>query len=102
MGGFDWGAIWYAAPYMAKGALVTIEISACAMVLATVIGLIMGLISASDLTVLKVVVRVYVYFIRGTPALVLSTKASLKACSRLPRIMFCESFACSPIPAPPQ
>jgi His/Glu/Gln/Arg/opine family amino acid ABC transporter permease subunit len=70
MGGFDWGAIWYAAPYMAKGALVTIEISACAMVLATVIGLIMGLISASDLTVLKVVVRVYVYFIRGTPALV--------------------------------
>src|ERR1700733_13345417 len=70
MGGFDWGAIWYAAPYMAEGALVTIEISACAMVLATVIGLIMGLISASDLTVLKVVVRVYVYFIRGTPALV--------------------------------
>jgi His/Glu/Gln/Arg/opine family amino acid ABC transporter permease subunit len=70
MGGFDWGAIWYAAPYMAKGALVTIEISACAMVLATVIGLVMGLISASDLTVLKVVVRVYVYFIRGTPALV--------------------------------
>jgi polar amino acid transport system permease protein len=70
MGGFDWGAIWYAAPYMAKGALVTIEISACAMALATVIGLVMGLISASDLTVLKVVVRVYVYFIRGTPALV--------------------------------
>jgi His/Glu/Gln/Arg/opine family amino acid ABC transporter permease subunit len=70
MGGFDWGAIWYAAPYMAKGALVTLEISACAMVLATVIGLVMGLISASDLTVLKVVVRVYVYFIRGTPALV--------------------------------
>jgi His/Glu/Gln/Arg/opine family amino acid ABC transporter permease subunit len=70
MGGFDWGAIWYAAPYMAKGALVTLEISACAMVLATVIGLVMGLISASDLTVVKVVVRVYVYFIRGTPALV--------------------------------
>jgi His/Glu/Gln/Arg/opine family amino acid ABC transporter permease subunit len=70
MGGFDWGAIWYAAPYMLQGALVTLEISACAMVLATVIGLVMGLISASDLTVLKVVVRVYVYFIRGTPALV--------------------------------
>jgi polar amino acid transport system permease protein len=70
MGGFDWGAIWYAAPYMLQGALVTLEISACAMVLATVIGLIMGLISASDLTVLKVLVRVYVYFIRGTPALV--------------------------------
>jgi polar amino acid transport system permease protein len=70
MGGFDWGAIWYAAPYMLQGALVTLKISACAMVLATVIGLVMGLISASDLTVLKVLVRVYVYFIRGTPALV--------------------------------
>jgi polar amino acid transport system permease protein len=55
---------------MLQGALVTLEISACAMVLATVIGLVMGLISASDLTVLKVLVRVYVYFIRGTPALV--------------------------------
>jgi His/Glu/Gln/Arg/opine family amino acid ABC transporter permease subunit len=70
MGGFDWGAIWYALPYMAQGALVTIEISACAMALATLIGLVMGLISASDLTVLKVAVRIYVYFIRGTPALV--------------------------------
>ena len=70
MGGFDWGAIWYAAPYMAQGALVTLEISACAMALATVIGLLLGLISVSDLNLLKALVRVYVYFIRGTPALV--------------------------------
>ncbi len=70
MGGFDWGAIWYAAPYMAKGALVTLQISACAMALATVIGLVLGLISVSDLNLLKPPVRVYVYFIRGTPALV--------------------------------
>ncbi|HEX3953563.1 MAG TPA: amino acid ABC transporter permease [Stellaceae bacterium] len=70
MSGFDWGAIWYAIPYMLQGALVTLEISACAMVLATLIGLAMGLISVSDLKVLKVFVRIYVYFIRGTPALV--------------------------------
>jgi His/Glu/Gln/Arg/opine family amino acid ABC transporter permease subunit len=70
MGGFEWGAIWYAAPYMARGALVTLEISACAMALATAIGLILGLISVSDLNLLKALVRVYVYFIRGTPALV--------------------------------
>jgi His/Glu/Gln/Arg/opine family amino acid ABC transporter permease subunit len=70
MGGFDWGAIWYAAPYMLKGALVTLEISACAMVLATLVGVAMGLVSVSDLNVLKALVRVYVYFIRGTPALV--------------------------------
>ena len=69
-GGFDWGAIWYATPYMARGALVTLEISACAMALATAIGLILGLISVSDLNLLKALVRVYVYFIRGTPALV--------------------------------
>ena len=67
---FDWQVIWYAAPYMLKGAAVTLEISACAMVLATLIGLVMGLVSVSDLTVLRPLVRAYVYFIRGTPALV--------------------------------
>ena len=70
MGSFDWGAIWEAVPYMLQGGLVTLEISACAMALGTVIGIAMGLISASDLNVLKAIVRVYVYFIRGTPALV--------------------------------
>jgi polar amino acid transport system permease protein len=55
---------------MLKGALVTLEISACAMLLATAIGLLLGLVSVSDLTAVKAVVRVYVYFIRGTPALV--------------------------------
>jgi polar amino acid transport system permease protein len=70
MGSFDWGAIWDAVPYMLQGTLVTLEISACAMVLGTVIGVVMGLIIVSDLKVLKAVVRAYVYFIRGTPALV--------------------------------
>ena len=70
MGSFDWGSIWYAVPYMLQGAVVTLEISLCAMAVATVIGLVMGLISVSDLTALKVVIRAYVYFVRGTPALV--------------------------------
>jgi polar amino acid transport system permease protein len=70
MGGFDWGAIVYAAPYMLRGAVVTLEISICALALATVVGVVMGLISASDLKALKAVVRAYVYFVRGTPALV--------------------------------
>jgi His/Glu/Gln/Arg/opine family amino acid ABC transporter permease subunit len=70
MNGFDWGAIWYAVPYMLQGALVTLEISACAMVAATLIGVVMGLISVSDFTLLKKGVRAYVYFVRGTPALV--------------------------------
>lgn len=70
MGDFDWGAIWYGVPYMLQGALVTLEISICAMAVASVVGLVMGLISASDLGVLKGFIRAYVYFVRGTPALV--------------------------------
>ena len=70
MGSIDWGAVWYAVPYMLRGTVVTLEISAWAMVLASVVGIVMGLISASDLGVLKVFIRAYVYFVRGTPALV--------------------------------
>jgi His/Glu/Gln/Arg/opine family amino acid ABC transporter permease subunit len=70
MGGFDWGAVWYAVPYMLTGAVVTLEISFWAMLLATVVGVTMGLISVSDLWLLRAIVRAYVYFVRGTPALV--------------------------------
>ena len=70
MDGFDWGSVWYAAPYMLKGAVITLEISICALALATLVGLVFGLISASELTLLKPMIRAYVYFVRGTPALV--------------------------------
>jgi polar amino acid transport system permease protein len=70
MDDFDWGAVWYAVPYMLKGAVVTLEISFWAMLLASVVGLFLGLISASDMTIPKLFVRAYVYFVRGTPALV--------------------------------
>jgi His/Glu/Gln/Arg/opine family amino acid ABC transporter permease subunit len=70
MGGFDWGAVWYAVPYMLRGAVVTLEISFWAMLLATAVGVTMGLISVSDLWLLRAIVRAYVYFVRGTPALV--------------------------------
>ena len=67
---FDWGVMWYAAPYMVQGAVVTLEISICALALGTLVGLVCGLRSVSDLTVPKAIVRAYVYFVRGTPALV--------------------------------
>ncbi len=70
MGDFDWGVIWYAIPYMLQGMVVTLEISICAMAMASVVGLIMGLISASDMRVPKAIIRAYVYFVRGTPTLV--------------------------------
>jgi His/Glu/Gln/Arg/opine family amino acid ABC transporter permease subunit len=70
MGGFDWGAVWYAVPYMLRGAVVTLEISFWAMLFGTLVGVVAGLISVSDLRLLKVIIRAYVYFVRGTPALV--------------------------------
>ena len=60
MDGFDWNAIWYGVPYMLQGALVTLEISACAMVLASVTGLIMGLVSASTMRIPKAIIRALV------------------------------------------
>jgi polar amino acid transport system permease protein len=70
MVGFDWGVVWYAVPYLLQGALVTLEISICAMAVGTVVGIVCGLVSVSRRSVLKAVVRAYVYFVRGTPALV--------------------------------
>jgi polar amino acid transport system permease protein len=67
---FDWGVIWYAAPYMLQGAVVTLEISICALILATIVGIVCGLVSVSDMKIAKALVRAYVYFVRGTPALV--------------------------------
>src|SRR6201989_2204685 len=67
---FDWGAIWYGVPYMLQGTLVTLEISACAMVLASVTGLLMGLVSASTMRVPKAIIRAYVSVVRATPTLV--------------------------------
>jgi len=67
---FDWGVIWYAAPYMLQGTVVTLEISFCALIVGTMVGIVCGLISVSDMAVPKAFVRAYVYFVRGTPALV--------------------------------
>jgi His/Glu/Gln/Arg/opine family amino acid ABC transporter permease subunit len=70
MNGFDWNVVWYAAPYLAQGAVVTLELSAWGMVFGTIVGVIAGLLSLSEVGVLRAVVRAYVYFVRGTPALV--------------------------------
>jgi His/Glu/Gln/Arg/opine family amino acid ABC transporter permease subunit len=70
MGAVDWGVMWYAAPYMLKGAVVTLEISGLAMVAGGVVGVIGGLLSRSEWWPLRGIVRAYVYFVRGTPALV--------------------------------
>jgi polar amino acid transport system permease protein len=70
VGGVDWAVMWYAIPYMLQGSLVTLQISALAMVLGSIVGLICGFLLLSELVALKWLVRAYVYFVRGTPALV--------------------------------
>ena len=70
MNGFDWGVIWYAFPFMLRGAVVTLEISALAMLFGTAIGLVFGLLSLSNFAPARWLIRGYVYFVRGTPALV--------------------------------
>src|ERR1700688_3110413 len=70
MDGVDWGVMWYAAPYMLKGAVITLVISALAMIFGTAVGVLCGLLLLSDVKAIKVLIRGYVYFVRGTPALV--------------------------------
>ena len=70
MNPFDWGVIWYAIPFMLQGALITLEICALSLVFGTVIGVAFGLLSFSSLAPIKWLIRAYVYFVRGTPALV--------------------------------
>jgi His/Glu/Gln/Arg/opine family amino acid ABC transporter permease subunit len=70
MNEFDWNVVWYAVPYLAAGAVVTLELSALGMLFGTTIGAVAGLVSLSENRLARGVVRAYVYFVRGTPALV--------------------------------
>ena len=67
---YDFSVWFYAFPYMLAGAVTTLEISALAMVAGSVIGLLCGLLSQSGLAPVRWTIRGYVYFVRGTPALV--------------------------------
>jgi His/Glu/Gln/Arg/opine family amino acid ABC transporter permease subunit len=70
MNEFDWNVVWYAVPYLAAGAVVTLELSALGMLFGTTIGAVAGLVSLSENRIARGIVRAYVYFVRGTPALV--------------------------------
>src|SRR3981081_4280795 len=60
----------YAIPYMLKGALVTLESSSLSMLLGCLVGIVCGFLLLSEIAPLKGFIRAYVYFVRGTPALV--------------------------------
>ncbi len=68
---FSWRIFLEALPALLSGARTTIVISAAAIILATVLGLLGGLTRASGVSLLAPGVAVYVTLVRGTPLLVM-------------------------------
>ncbi len=67
---FDWSAIWDNRGTLAEGLWRTLQVSVIGVVLATVIGLVLGAIRAYRIPVLSQLGGVYVEIIRNTPILV--------------------------------
>ena len=67
---FDWNVVLYALPLLAAGIVQTLKVSALACVLGLALGLLAGLASLSGSRALRLLVRFYVDFIRGTPLLI--------------------------------
>ncbi|WP_029422431.1 amino acid ABC transporter permease [Alicyclobacillus macrosporangiidus] len=57
-------------PFFAKGALITIEVTLCGLLLGLVLGVIAALMNISTIGVLRAIGRLYTWAIRGTPLLV--------------------------------
>jgi His/Glu/Gln/Arg/opine family amino acid ABC transporter permease subunit len=66
----DWPITEMAIPLLAQGALMTLEISAAAIVFGTLGGVVLGILSLSSWWPARWFVRAYVDFIRGTPLLI--------------------------------
>ena len=66
----DWGIVQTAIPLLARGTVVTLQISLAAGVLACAIGFALGLASLSNMRALRWVIAAYVDFVRGTPLLI--------------------------------
>jgi His/Glu/Gln/Arg/opine family amino acid ABC transporter permease subunit len=66
----DWPVIEMAVPLLAQGTLVTLQISISAILLGTLGGVLLGVLSLSSWPLARLFVRAYVDFIRGTPLLV--------------------------------
>lgn len=67
---FDWNAVWDYREIFFKGWLITIVLSVASLFLSVLIGLVVALCSQSKLYVIKILSKLYVEVIRGTPLLV--------------------------------
>lgn len=66
----DWDIVQTAIPLLARGTLVTLQISLIAGVLACILGFALGLCALSHVAVVRWMVSAYVDFVRGTPLLI--------------------------------
>lgn len=66
----DWDIVQIAIPLLARGTLVTLQISLIAGVLACILGFALGLCALSHVAVVRWMVSAYVDFVRGTPLLI--------------------------------
>jgi polar amino acid transport system permease protein len=66
----DWNIVQTAIPLLARGTVVTLQISLVAGVLACIIGFTLGLAALSHIRPLRWVIAAYVDFVRGTPLLI--------------------------------
>jgi len=66
----DWNIVETAIPLLARGTLVTLQISLVAGVLACILGFTLGLAALSHVRLLRWIISAYVDFVRGTPLLI--------------------------------
>jgi polar amino acid transport system permease protein len=66
----DWAIIEMAIPLLARGTVVTLQVSILAGVFGTLLGLTLGLLSLGRVALIRWFVRGYVDFVRGTPLLI--------------------------------
>jgi|SRR5665213_1876026 len=66
----DWPITEMAIPLLARGALTTLQISFSAIVVGTLGGIFLGMLSLSSWKFARLLARAYVDFIRGTPLLI--------------------------------
>jgi polar amino acid transport system permease protein len=68
--GFDYDLLLSVLPLLASAAVETIEISLLSILIGAVLGVLLGLVQLAGSLLLKRLVRLYVYFMRGVPLLV--------------------------------
>ena len=67
---FDFALILESVPFLARGAVYTVEVSVLAIAFGLVLGWLLGLAAVSGVGWLRAITWAYVQFIRGTPLLV--------------------------------